>query len=336
MHNCRITPAGRRPDPTGLVRVAVLFLALLFGAVAVPGGAAAGYAAIVVEADSGKILYAQNAVEPNHPASLTKMMTLYLVFEALEAERITTATRWRVSERAAGQPPSNLGLSAGDSLTVDQAIRALAVRSANDVATVVAEGIAGSEVAFARLMTEKAREIGMTRTVFRNASGLHHAAQVSTAADMALLGRILLKRFPAYYRYFSTEHFSWGNRAYNNHNGLLGNYDGTDGIKTGYIRQSGFNLVASVSRNGVRLLGVVFGGRTARSRDLHMEDLLDRAWAQATAIQTAAAGPLPKPVPVTPPVQVATIRPATPAATVEEDDTGAAGDWAIQVGAFRL
>ncbi|MGE0253786.1 MAG: serine hydrolase [Alphaproteobacteria bacterium] len=316
------------------LRAVLLAAALIAGAFLVPAPAMAGYAAIVVEADSGKVLYARNALDQNHPASLTKMMTLYLVFEALDAGRIAPTTRWRVSERAAGQPPSNLGLSAGESMTVDQAIRALAVRSANDVATVVAEGLGGSEIAFARQMTDKARELGMTRTVFRNASGLHHSAQVSTAADMALLGRALLRRFPKFYHYFSTDSFAWGSRAYHNHNGLLGNYDGADGIKTGYIRQSGFNLVASASRNGVRLVGVVFGGRTARSRDLHMEDLLDKAWAQARVVETAAAEPQPKPVvePVT--VQVASIGPAEPTAVVQEGDTG--GDWAIQVGAFKL
>ena len=338
MHIGRITVASVRVAAADRLRVVWLVALLLSGVFVAPGQAQAGYAAIIVEADSGKVLYANNAQEQNHPASLTKMMTLYLVFEALDAGRIAPTTRWRVSERAAGQPPSNLGLSPGDILTVDQAIRALAVRSANDVASVVAEGMAGSEIVFARQMTEKARELGMTRTVFSNASGLHNSAQVSTSADMALLGRSLLKRFPKHYHYFSTGSFTWGSRAYRNHNGLLGNYAGTDGIKTGYIRQSGFNLVASATRNGVRLVGVVFGGRTARSRDQHMEELLDKAWAQASVIETASAGPLPKPLeePVVP--QVASIQPAAPQTTVEEGDRGVGkdGDWAIQIGAFKL
>lgn len=346
MHKGRITVAGVPVTARRRLRDALLACGLLIAAIFLPGTAQAGYAAIIVEADSGKVLYAQNALEQNHPASLTKMMTLYLVFEALDAGRIAPTTRWRVSERAAGQPPSNLGLNPGDVMTVDQAIRALAVRSANDVATVVAEGMAGSEIIFARQMTEKARELGMARTVFRNASGLHNAAQVSTAADMALLGRSLLKRFPKHYHYFSTGNFTWGSRSYRNHNGLLGNYAGTDGIKTGYIRQSGFNLVASVTRNGVRLVGVVFGGRTARSRDQHMEDLLDKAWARAKVIETAEAGPQPKPVeePVVP--QVASIQPlpplpspqSPPRAVIEEGDRGNGkdGEWAIQVGAFKL
>ena len=234
------------------------------------------YAAIVVDAPAGEILHAQDADAPRYPASLTKMMTLYLLFEELERGRLTLASSLAVSPVAAAQPPSKLGLKPGSTIRVEDAIQAIAVKSANDVAVVIAENIAGSEYAFADRMTRTARAIGMRGTVFRNASGLPDPAQVTTARDMALLGRALQRRFPRHYGYFSQSTFAYGGRSYRSTNRLLREVEGVDGIKTGYTRLSGYNLVTSVRRGGRRLIVVVMGERSGRTRDAHVADLVER------------------------------------------------------------
>ena len=295
----------------------------------------AGYASFVMDVHSGEVLYARNADTRNFPASLTKIMTLFMVFEALERGTLRIDQRLPVSKRAAGQTPSKLGLKVGQTITVDAAIRALTVKSANDVATVVAEAIGGTEIKFAQMMTKRAHELGMRRTSFRNASGLPNRGQLSTARDMAVLGKAMLDRFPNHYAYFSDLTFKYGRQTYRNHNKLLKTYEGMDGIKTGYIRASGFNLVASAERNGVRLIGVVFGGKTGKSRDAHMASLLNRSWGRARTNSTFAALPVPKP---TPPEQEAPAAPPTNLALAQVTGTfrpTVVVDWGVQVGAFR-
>lgn len=238
------------------------------------------YAAIVIDAATNQVLMADNPDKQLHPASLTKMMTLLLAFDALNAKELRTNDYIRVSNRAAGQSPSKLGVPAGGRIRVDDAIRAIAIKSANDISVALAEALAGSERDFANQMTKRAKEIGMTRTRFVNASGLHNSFQVSTARDMATLSRYIITTYPQYYKYFGLRSFSYGGRSHPNHNRLMGNYSGMDGMKTGYIGASGFNLVASVKRGNRRLIGVVFGGRTAKSRNTHMAKILDQAFAQ--------------------------------------------------------
>ena len=238
------------------------------------------YAAIVADARNGTVLMAASPDEQRYPASLTKMMTVYMAFEALRDGRIQLWTPIRVSADAASMPPSRLGLAAGMTLTVEEAILALVTKSANDAAAALGEHLGGgSEYRFAQMMTMKARALGMTRTAFRNASGLPDLDQVTTARDMALLGRRLMQDFPERYSYFSTPHFVFRGRTHWNHNRLLNEYEGADGIKTGYVNDSGFNLVASAQRDGVRLVAAVFGGRTGRERDRHMMTILDRGFA---------------------------------------------------------
>ncbi|MEM9223713.1 MAG: D-alanyl-D-alanine carboxypeptidase family protein [Pseudomonadota bacterium] len=240
------------------------------------------YAAIVVDAKSGKILHETSARSLRYPASLTKMMTLYLLFEQLESGRLTVRSPLTVSEEAASRPPAKIGVKAGTAITVDTAIRALAVRSANDVAVVVAENLSGSEEAFALAMTRKARAIGMRQTTFVNASGLPDPRQVSTAQDMAVLGRALSDRFPRYFRYFSTPEFTFNNRKWRNTNKLLKTVDGVDGIKTGYIRASGSNLTASVRRDGKHLIAVVIGAKSGTARNKKMTELIEEYLPEAS------------------------------------------------------
>lgn len=231
------------------------------------------YSALVVNADTGKVVHEASADAVRYPASLTKMMTLYLLFEAIESGRVTLETQIPVSGNASRQPPSKIGIKAGQSISVDTAIRALAVKSANDVAYAVGEYLAGSESAFASLMTARAREIGLTRTQFRNASGLPDPGQYTTARDMARLGILLRKRFPAYYPYFSLKSFTYGGREIRGHNKLLAER-GVDGIKTGYIRASGYNVVTSVNRYSKHYVVVVMGGDSGRERDLRVRELI--------------------------------------------------------------
>ncbi len=255
---------------------AVLTLAGIFSA---PAHANSKYAAYVMHADTGDVLFDRYSTARRYPASLTKMMTLYLLFEELDAGALTLQSKLKVSARAAGQPPSKLGLKAGSTIDVETAIEALVVKSANDVAAVVAEHISGSEWRFAKKMTTTARALGMSRTRFRNASGLPNSKQVTTARDMAILGQRVVQDFPQYYHYFSAKSFTWGGRTYASHNRLVNTYNGADGIKTGYTRRSGFNLVTTAVNGDNRLIGVVLGGRTSRSRDRHMRDILNKGFA---------------------------------------------------------
>jgi len=269
---------------------------------------AAKYAAIVIEEDSGRVLFARNADSLRYPASLTKIMTLYLLFEDIAAGHLTLKSRIPVSKVAAGRSPSKLYLKPGQTISAEQAIYALVTKSANDVATAVAEKLGGSERAFAKRMTRKARALGMSRTTFQNASGLPHSKQRSTARDMARLAIAMRRDFPQYFKYFSTKSFNWNGRKFGNHNKLLSKFNGTDGIKTGYINASGFNLVATVTRNNVRLIGVVFGGKTSRSRDAHMMDILERQFKRikpAQANQQLAA--LPTKLPTSAPTRVSDV-----------------------------
>jgi D-alanyl-D-alanine carboxypeptidase len=232
------------------------------------------YAGIVIDARTGKTLYADRADEQRFPASLTKMMTLYLAFEAIDAGRITKDSRIPVSRKAAAEPPSKIGIRAGTTITVEQAMRALVTKSANDAATALGEYLGGTEARFAELMTQKARQLGMSRTTFRNAHGLPNSRQVTTARDMAHLGIALREHFPHHYHYFSTRSFTFGKATFGNHNRLLGSVRGVDGIKTGFINASGFNLVTSVKDDGRLIVGVVMGGRTGASRNAQMQKLV--------------------------------------------------------------
>ncbi|WP_161957387.1 D-alanyl-D-alanine carboxypeptidase family protein [Aestuariivirga litoralis] len=267
----------------------VVVAALAAGLQPMMAHAAEKFAAMTVDARNGKVLYAENADAIRHPASLTKMMTLYLVFQDLAAGKITLDTPIRMSARATGMAPSKLGVKAGNSITVETAIRALVVKSANDVAAAVAENLGGSESAFAQRMTRTARNIGMSRTTFLNASGLPNPGQVTTARDMATLGLRLMRDYPQYYPYFRTRSFVFQGKTIKGHNRLLGSYEGTDGIKTGYIAASGFNLVSSVRRGDKRLVGVVLGGKTGASRDAYMKQMLSKYFDDATGGRTIAA-----------------------------------------------
>ena len=233
------------------------------------------YASFVVDADTGKILHQENADQSRYPASLTKMMTLYLMFEALNNGRLRMDQQLSVSMKASKMPQTNLYLKPGDTISVREAILALVIRSANDVAVVVAEALAGSEEKFAQIMTQRARQLGMRKTTFRNANGLPNQYQITTAKDMALLAIALEKHYPEYFHFFSRTEFTFGGRTYTSHNRVVGNYPGANGLKTGFINASGFNLVTTASRRGYNLVGVVLGGRTAHTRDEHMMKLLD-------------------------------------------------------------
>lgn len=233
------------------------------------------HASIVLEADSGRLLYEKWSHATRYPASLTKMMTLYLLFEQLQRGQISLSSTLVASNYACSQDPTRLGLRPGDTLTVEEAIKALVVRSANDVAVMVAERLGGSEYAFASRMTAKAREMGMAATVFVNASGLPDTSQRSTAWDLSILTRRLVHDFPQFYPYFRLQSFYWNGRSFEGHNHLLKFFDGADGLKTGYTRMSGFNLASSATRQGKRLIAVVMGGRSARDRDIQTAELLE-------------------------------------------------------------
>jgi D-alanyl-D-alanine carboxypeptidase len=246
------------------------------------------FSAIVVDANSGRTLYAADEDGLRHPASITKVMTLYLLFEQLESGAMTLQTRIPISEHAAAQEPSKLGVEPGETISVEDAIKAVVTRSANDVAVAIAEAIGRDEDRFAEMMTEKAHALGMSNTLYRNASGLPNDEQVTTARDLTVLGRSLEERFPRYFRYFSTREFQYAGEVIGNHNHLLGRVDGVDGIKTGYTRASGFNLLTSVHRGGRSLVAVVMGGRTAGARDRIMENLISDHVAEASTARTAS------------------------------------------------
>src|SRR5882724_12560836 len=232
------------------------------------------FSSIIVDGNSGAVLSSNNPDGIRHPASLTKIMTLYLLFERLDAGKMKLDTEMEVSEHASEQAPTKLGLKPGQTLKVEDAIKGLVTRSANDAAVVIAEAIAGDEDEFAKLMTRKARALGMSKTTYRNASGLPNDEQLTTARDQATLGRAIQDRYPRYYRYFATTVFNYRGQSIRNHNRLLGNVEGIDGIKTGYTRASGFNLVSSMRRGNRHLAGVVLGGRSGGSRDATVPNLL--------------------------------------------------------------
>jgi D-alanyl-D-alanine carboxypeptidase len=344
----------------------LVFAAVLLCGVSV-AEAGTKYAAMVVDADTGEVLHAANADQKNHPASLTKMMTLYLLFDALDRGQVRLSDPIPVSAHAAAQAPSKLGLRPGQTIPVEDAILGLCTKSANDAAVAVGEFLGGSEPAFADMMTHKARELGMHQTIFRNASGLPNPSQFSSARDMVTLARALLHNHPRQYHYFSTQQFTYAGETMRNHNHLMEWYDGADGIKTGYIASAGFNLVASAKRDGRRLIGVIFGGESAPSRDRQMAKLLDAAFARSPGSSGTELASLPeqsapdededtdtkaKPkaeqsdyravmkamaaskvvAKASKPAQKARVQPV-------DDDEGASGDvddenWGIQVGAY--
>ncbi|MDA1097671.1 MAG: D-alanyl-D-alanine carboxypeptidase [Proteobacteria bacterium] len=337
-----MTDLGRlRKGPVAAWILSITGALVISAYLAAPSAAAQSrYAELVVDGNDGRVLAERNADARKYPASLTKIMTLYMVFEALDKGKLSLEQPLKTSRRAAGQPASKLGLRSGDVITVRQAIMALVTKSANDAATVVAEAIAGSEFKFALMMTRRARDLGMSRTTFRNASGLPNRRQLSTARDMARLALAIRRDFPQHFDYFSETSFSYGGKVFRNHNNLVGNVQGVDGLKTGYIRASGFNLVATASRDEGRLVGVLFGGRSADSRDQRMRKLLangferlQRGGEQGLPSQFVRPRgrmdgfghvPLPRYKPLPPTVDVAT-----------NADTSRFGiAWSVQIGAF--
>lgn len=360
------------------VVAAGLALSCLLGAVAPTTASAAipylqlnasepKYAAIVIDANSGEVLYDKRADSPRYPASVTKVMTLYLTFEALSEGRLKLTDRITMSPRAAAQAPTKIGLPAGDSLTVDEAIKAMTVKSANDVAVAMAERLAGSESRFAALMTLRGQELGMRNTRFVNASGLPDSRQISTARDLAVLSRATMRDFPQYYSYFSTKGFYFRGAYIKGHNRLLDSMEGFDGLKTGYTNASGFNLAGSAVRDGRRLIAVVLGGPSTAWRDNNMEDLLltgfdvmkrrshgERTSIAANIFEDEPSGPIERPSteqgdgdqaglrivltenPRAAPVKVSpTLRDAREAAKPKAAPKKPKGEWGVQVGAFK-
>jgi D-alanyl-D-alanine carboxypeptidase len=328
--------------------VATVLAAIVFLLAAAP--AEAKYAAIVMDADSGAVLYEANADTHNYPASLTKMMTLYLTFEALESGKLKLDQHFTVSHHASIQAPSKLGLQPGETIAVRDAILALVTKSANDVAVTVAENLAGSEPAFAERMTRKAQALGMKDTIFHNASGLPNPDQHTTARDLARLALALYRDFPNEYRYFGTQEFTYHGMTHVNHNHLMAAFEGMDGIKTGFINASGFNLAASAVRNNRRLIGVVMGGQSARSRDQQMAALLNDAFAnrlgrptmvaaKSDDVATESAEAIQPPSRAArmlrslSPVASAEAAPVKVAAARRPVEKGVSG-WSVQIGAF--
>jgi len=310
------------------------------------------YASIVVDADTLEIVHARQIDEARYPASLTKVMTLYLTFDALNAGTLKLNEPVRVSAKAARTAPTNLGLRAGQTITVENLIQALTVRSANDAAVVLAERLGGSEAAFADMMTVKAHNLGMVSTRFKTANGLPHNEQKTTARDMAKLASNILNNHRRYYHYFGQTHFSYGSRRYKNTNGLLHWLQGVDGFKTGYTRASGYNLIISAQRDGRRLIAVVLGGASGKSRNTHMQDLVDRGFdVMGVAPVTSPLPPVDivrEPVPDLEEPQTAVTqvvrlrgRDSSPVAVVTGDAPirlsaqSMDNSWAIQIGAFR-
>lgn len=320
-----------------------LLIALFVGIVAVlgnPDRAAARYASIVVEADTGRILHSTNAETKNYPASLTKIMTIFMTFEALKSGKLKPDQALPISRVAEGRSPSKLGLRRGETITVDDAIKALVTKSANDVATVLAEAMGGTERKFADMMTERARALGMKDTTFKNASGLPNRAQLSTARDMAILARAVLYGHPKMYHHFSRTSFTYKGRTYKTHNRLMSRYRGMDGIKTGYIRASGFNLVASATRGGKRLIAVVFGGKTSKIRDRHVANLLDKGFAEFQTVVAKSGTPKNLPASNVRPEYSGTGKTKQAAANMSRPPvvnpaSGQIQSWAIQVGAYN-
>jgi D-alanyl-D-alanine carboxypeptidase len=334
----------------------------------VPNPSVSGKTAyLIVDATSGREIASDQADELRHPASLTKLMTIYLTFSALDSGRLSLGDALPVSSNALNAPPTKMGLTPGGSVNVRDATMALVTRSANDAAVVLAEALGGDELTFARLMTQRARQLGMSSTVFRNASGLPNREQVTTARDLARLANALMRDYPHYYAVFSVQSYTYRGRPLDNHNRMLGSYDGADGLKTGYTAASGFNLVMSAMRDNRRLIGVVMGGESAGRRDRQMADLMDRSFASAQAmglspwtsirkppsarysaaqfvpgaaiqetpraVAVARAEP-PSPPPAAP--QAAATRVAGPAVPAPpEPENRSLGSWVIQVGSFN-
>lgn len=346
--------AGTRLLSRGVLFAALFSLTLVASAL-FPTQSYARYASLVMDSRTGQVLSSRNADTRLYPASLTKIMTLYMTFDALSKDKLKLGQKLRISARAAGQAPTKLGLKKGATISVKDAMFGLITKSANDAATVLAEAMAPSEAAFARKMTKQAQKLGMRRTSFRNASGLPNRRQRSTARDMALLGAAMISDFPQFYKYMSMQSFNYKGKSYKNHNNLLGKYSGVDGIKTGYIRASGFNLVASAKRGDNRLIGVVFGGRTAKSRDRQMKKLLDNGFDKMDRLRPFVI-PLPSRKPanialgmpsralsLTRPVSSATTVVATARTRIPTPPTIPAllaptvkgsANWGIQIGAF--
>ncbi len=301
--------------------------------------ASAKYASFVINEKTKRIYHNTNADTRNYPASLTKIMTLYMIFDALKSKKVSMNTKFKVSKRATRQPPSKLNLAAGSKINVKNTILALITKSANDVATVVAENLGKSERNFAKLMTKKAKKLGMNRTIFKNASGLPNRGQLSTARDMATLGMAIRKNHPDLFKLFKTKSFVYKGIKYTNHNNLLGSYSGTDGIKTGYTNASGFNLVASVERNGQRIIGVVFGGKKARSRDKHMIKLLNKYFKTIPSkplVRIAKLSELPKNRPKLAAVDKNVKSFSIPSKVINLSSSNSLqDDWFIQIGAFK-
>ena len=292
------------------------------------------YSSMILEARSGRVISAVNPDELRHPASLTKVMTLYMVFEALRDRRISLHQSVPVSAHAASMSPTKLGVPAGGRITVEEAILGLVTRSANDAAAALGELLGGTEARFARIMTLRARALGMRQTVFRNASGLPDWDQVTTARDMTTMARRLLYDFPDEYRYFSTTTFRFRGQVLRNHNHLLDTYPGADGIKTGYIDASGFNLISSATRGRVRLIGVVMGAARGYERDLHMISLLDQGFEKLDVpIAPQMAGRLPTLVSAAQ-AAPAPLRPTLAAPAAAAPRPRPAARWSIQVGSF--
>ncbi len=321
-----------------------------------PVESTARYADIVIDAVSGRVIHAKSASSLRHPASLTKMMTLYLTFQALESGALRPDQRLSVSVHAAAQSPSKVGLKAGETIRVRDAIMSVVTCSANDASVVLAEALGGSESRFADMMNRQARALGMRQTVFKNASGLPNPDQVSTARDMAMLSHALIYHYPQYYDMFSSETFAYAGRVMNNHNHLMKRYEGMDGIKTGYVRASGFNLAASAVRGDTRLIAVVFGGKSRIARDNQVAQLLDRSFAEMKADHGFAQNPalgqeaqgdssdaaenlyvaLPSKVAAIfgPPAQELQKQEHLKASVQHASVASGAGGWGIQVGAF--
>lgn len=287
--------ASRSGRLLGSLALAVLAFSAITISCPDPAAARSKYASIVVDGHTSRTVYSRSADAHRYPASLTKIMTLYIVFEELAAGRLKKWSKLKVSKRAAGMPPSKIGVKRGQTISVKDAIKALVTKSANDVAVVVAENISGTEYKFARRMTRTARRLGMKRTRFRNASGLPDRRQVTTARDMARLGIRIQRDFPQYYGYFKTRAFKYRGRTFRSHNRLLGRYPGTDGIKTGYTRASGYNLTSSVRRGGKHLVAVVMGGTSGRSRDRHMQKLLTKNFPRVAERRNKPKKPVARP-----------------------------------------
>jgi D-alanyl-D-alanine carboxypeptidase len=346
--------AGLRSFHNAALVVTLTLLALLAGAPAAQAAPKQSY--IVIDHATGQVLASSEADAERYPASLTKMMTLYMLFDALKDGRVTMKTLMKTSAYASRQAPTKLNLSPGDMIPVETAIQALVVRSANDVAMVVAEHLGGSEAEFARQMTRRAGELGMRRTVFRNPHGLPNSGQHTTARDLSTLARALLRDYPRYYSYFATEQFSFQGVTYRTHNRLMQRYPGMDGLKTGFINASGFNLTSSVVRDGRRLVGVVMGGQTAASRDKTMERLLDAAFLrparkpEPSLLMVSAPPPRPGAIGnraeviesndmAQDGIQEATMimalpSPRTTLSSARASRTAVDSSWAIQIGAF--